>query len=166
MTQGPDRPSHPEQPDQPRTSPIVPGEMAEAPARPEGFAPHFRQSPLTAPWEPIFSRRTAQAVQIGLHIRDAHCNSRGFVHGGLISALADNAMGLSAGHLAQQTAGEQRRPVTVNLAVDFTGTGKVGQWLSFEPRVLKLTRTLAFVDCVVLADGAILARANATFRLG
>jgi acyl-coenzyme A thioesterase PaaI-like protein len=88
------------------------------------------------------------------------------VHGGLISALADNAMGLSAGHLAQQTAGEQRRPVTINLAVDFTGTGKVGQWLSFEPRVLKLTRTLAFVDCVVLADGAMLARANATFRLG
>lgn len=166
MTQGPDRPPHPEQPDPLRTSPAVPGDMAAAPARPEGFAPHFRQSPLTAPWEPIFSRRTAQAVQIGLHIREAHCNSRGFVHGGLISALADNAMGLSAGHLAQQTAGEQRRPVTVNLAVDFTGTGKVGQWLSFEPRVLKLTRTLAFVDCVVLADGAILARANATFRLG
>jgi len=166
MTQGPDRTPHPEQPDPLRTSPAVPGDMAAAPGRPEGFAPHFRQSPLTAPWEPIFSRRTAQAVQIGLHIREAHCNSRGFVHGGLISALADNAMGLSAGHLAQQTAGEQRRPVTVNLAVDFTGTGKVGQWLSFEPRVLKLTRTLAFVDCVVLADGAILARANATFRLG
>lgn len=166
MTQGPDRPPHPEQPDPLRTSPAVPGDMAAAPARPEGFAPHFRQSPLTAPWEPIFSRRTAQAVQIGLHIREAHCNSRGFVHGGLISALADNAMGLSAGHLAQQTAGEQRRPVTINLAVDFTGTGKLGQWLSFEPRVLKLTRTLAFVDCVVLADGAILARANATFRLG
>ena len=125
MTQGPDRPPHPEQPDPLRTSPAVPGDMAAAPARPEGFAPHFRQSPLTAPWEPIFSRRTAQAVQIGLHIREAHCNSRGFVHGGLISALADNAMGLSAGHLAQQTAGEQRRPVTVNLAVDFTGTGKV-----------------------------------------
>ena len=166
MTQGLDRPPNPEQPDQPRASPAVPGDMAAPPARPEGFEPHFRQSPLTAPWEPIFSRRTAQAVQIGLHIREAHCNSRGFVHGGLISALADNAMGLSAGHLAQQTAGEQRRPVTINLAVDFTGTGKVGQWLSFEPRVLKLTRTLAFVDCVVLADGAMLARANATFRLG
>ena len=136
------------------------------PAPPEGFVPHFRKSPLTAPWEPLFSRRTAQSVQIGLHIREAHCNSRGFVHGGLISALADNAMGMSAGQQAQQTEGKERRPVTINLAVDFTGSGQVGQWLSFEPRVLKITRTLAFVDCVVLADDAMLARANATFRLG
>ena len=132
---------------------------------PEGFAPHTRRSPLTEPWEPLFARQVGHTVHLGLRVRAVHCNSRGFAHGGLVSALADNAMGLSAGHLAQQTAGEQRRPVTVNLAVDFTGTGKVGQWLSFEPRVLKLTRTLAFVDCVVLADGAILARANATFRL-
>ena len=139
---------------------------ASASAPPEGFAPHFRQSPLTAPWEPLYSRRTTQAVQIGLHIREAHCNSRGFVHGGLISALADNAMGMSAGQVAQQTEGKERRPVTINLAVDFTGSGQIGQWLSFEPRVLKITRTLAFVDCVVLADGAMLARANATFRLG
>ena len=137
-----------------------------AAAIPDDFLPHFRKSPLTAPWEPLYSRRTDRSVQIGLHIREAHCNSRGFVHGGLISALADNAMGLSAGQLAQQTAGEERRPVTINLAVDFTGSGQVGQWLCFEPRVLKITRTLAFVDCVVLADDAMLARANATFRLG
>jgi hypothetical protein len=25
---------------------------------PEGFEPHYRQSPLTDPWEPLYSKRT------------------------------------------------------------------------------------------------------------
>ena len=53
---------------------------------PDGFAPHFRKSPLTDPWEPIFSRRDTRKVIIGLKAREAHCNSRGMVHGGLIAA--------------------------------------------------------------------------------
>jgi acyl-coenzyme A thioesterase PaaI-like protein len=64
-------------------------------AIPEGFERHFRQSPLTDPWEPIYSKRTADAVIIGLRLATPHTNSRGLIHGGLITALADNAMGLS-----------------------------------------------------------------------
>ena len=66
-----------------------------ATAIPEGFERHFRQSPLTDPWEPIYSKRTAEAVIIGLRLATPHTNSRGLIHGGLIAALADNAMGLS-----------------------------------------------------------------------
>ena len=84
---------------------------------PDGFAPHFRASPLTAPWEPLFSRRTADSVMIGLRIREVHCNSRGFVHGGLISAIADNAMGLSAGHLASALAPQVARSESGKRAV-------------------------------------------------
>ncbi|HKO72820.1 MAG TPA: thioesterase, partial [Bradyrhizobium sp.] len=32
---------------------------------PEGFERHFRQSPLTDPWEPLYSKRTEKAVIIG-----------------------------------------------------------------------------------------------------
>ena len=53
---------------------------------------HFRRSPLTEPWEPLFSRKEARKVVMGLHVREAHCNSRGLLHGGLIAALADNAI--------------------------------------------------------------------------
>src|SRR5713101_6907570 len=31
-----------------------------------GFKRHFRQSPLTDPWEPLYSKRTDKAVIIGL----------------------------------------------------------------------------------------------------
>ena len=65
---------------------------------PNGYALHTRRSGLTAPWEPIFVKTTEDAVILGLRAAPAHANSRGLVHGGLLTALADNAMGLSCGH--------------------------------------------------------------------
>ena len=128
---------------------------------PPGFAAHGRKSPLTAPWEPIFARETDGAIVLGLFIREAHCNSRGFAHGGLISAMADNAMGLSCG---RQLRGG-RRLVTVSLAVDFLDRAQIGQWLAFDTVFVKPGATLCFAQAFVTADGKPCARANATFRV-
>jgi uncharacterized protein (TIGR00369 family) len=131
---------------------------------PAGFVRHSRTSPLTAPWEPIFSRETEGALVLGLVLREAHCNSRGFAHGGLISALADNAMGLSCGRkLGGESTGA--RLVTVNLAVDFLGRAQIGQWLAFDTVFVKPGSTLCFAHAFVLADGKPCARASATFRV-
>ncbi len=128
---------------------------------PEGFQRHFRQSPLTDPWEPLFSKVTDAAVILGLHVRPAHTNSRGLVHGGLISALADNAMGLSCGLKMP----EGTRLVTASLSVDFLGMAGTGQWLTVETEFVKPGRTLSFAQCFVKADGKPIARANATFAV-
>src|SRR5690349_9158663 len=121
---------------------------------PAGFQPHFRKSPLTEPWEPIFSRRETDRVVIGMHVRAAHTNSRGMVHGGLIAALADNAMGLSC--VAVLT-GEGRKPegglVTVSMATDFMGAAKLGQWLEFDTQYVRTGKTLCFAQAFVTADG-------------
>ncbi|MEA2840464.1 MAG: hypothetical protein QOF41_1794 [Methylobacteriaceae bacterium] len=131
----------------------------DQPVVPEGFAPHWRKSGLTDPWEPLYSRRTEDAVYIGLRAGPAHSNSRGFVHGGLISALADNAMGLSCG----VTLGHVRL-VTVNLTVDFVAAGKQGQWLEVRPKVVRVGSTLCFATAEVFSDKTLCARANAIFR--
>ena len=130
-------------------------------AAPEGFLPHFKTSPVTAPWEPLFSRRGERSVEIGLWLREAHCNSRGFLHGGVIAALADNAMGLSCGACHPGVKGA----LTVSLTVDYVASAKLGQWLRIEPRVIKVGGTLSFADALVTADDTIIARANATFRM-
>lgn len=128
---------------------------------PEGFSRHFRQSPLTDPWEPLYSRRTEEAVLLGLVASSAHTNSRGFVHGGLLAALADNAMGLTcAQHLKGVTG-----IVTVNLAIDYLGSAAIGEWLEVAPTVVKLGGTLCFAQALVSADGRLCARANATFKV-
>jgi uncharacterized protein (TIGR00369 family) len=128
---------------------------------PDGFERHYRRSGLTDPWEPLYSRATDRAVVIGLRAAEAHANSRGFVHGGLISALADNAMGLSCGKGLEGASGL----VTVSLNVDFIGSAQAGQWLTFETEFVRAGRTLCFAQCFVTADGDICARASATFRV-
>lgn len=132
-----------------------------SPPVPDGFERHFRQSPLTEPWEPLYSMRTTEAVMIGLWLAEPHTNSRGFVHGGLITALADNAMGLSCG----VKLGNASRLVTISLGIDFLGTARPGQWLLIEPQVVKTGGTICFAQCLVTADGAPCARGNATFRV-
>ena len=138
---------------------------------PDGFTQHSRTSPLTAPWEPILSRLVDQRVlQLGVIVREAHCNARGFAHGGLISALADNAMGHSAVATARNTLPEPpASAVTVSLSLDFADSARIGEWLEVRPVVLKAGRTLAFTEGHVIAvhDGKerLIARCSATFRM-
>ena len=128
---------------------------------PEGFEPHFRKSPFTDPWEPLYSRRTERAVIMGLRLAKAHTNARGLIHGGLMAALADNAMGYSCA----QATGWRSSFVTISLAVDFTGSADIGQWLAVESEVIRTGSTICFAQCLVRADDAVVARANGTFRV-
>lgn len=136
---------------------------------PEGFSPHFKKSRVTDPWEPLYSRILPAAVQIGLRLREEHCNSRGFVHGGVIATLADNAMGLTYWQVTKTGAeGNRELPrgaVTVSLNVDYAATANIGQWLQIEPRVIRAGRSMGFVDALITADGTVIARASATFRV-
>lgn len=126
---------------------------------PEGFKQHFRQSPLTDPWEPLYSRQLEDRIQLGIVASEAHANSRGFVHGGLIATLADNVMGLSC-HVAL---GDNSGLVTVNLNTDFLSTGRVGEWILFDAFVVKTGRTLCFANCSITANERPIARAQGIF---
>jgi acyl-coenzyme A thioesterase PaaI-like protein len=149
----------------------------DEPQVPEGFAPHFRKSPLTDPWEPLYSRRTENAVILGFRATEHHTNSRGFVHGGLLTALADNAMGLScATALDQGKFGEGRfdegrfdegRPqlVTISLNIDFLSVAHIGQWIEIDTSFTRPGSTICFAQAFITADGQNCARANATFRV-
>ncbi|MGP1352341.1 MAG: PaaI family thioesterase [Parasphingopyxis sp.] len=128
---------------------------------PPGFKPHFRKSPLTDPWEPLYSKRTEDAVIIGIEADTQHCNSRGFVHGGLISALADNAMGLSCAARHENVSGL----VTISLHLDFVRPARIGQWLEFETTFLKPGSNIDSAQGRVLADGEVCALAGAIFRV-
>ncbi len=128
---------------------------------PDGFLPHTRKSAVTNAWEPIYARETPEALILGILLGEAHCNSRGLLHGGVIAALADNAMGLTAARLYDPPVGL----VTINLAVDYLGSARLGQWIDFTTVFVKTGAALAFASLLVHADGTAIARANATFRV-
>ena len=128
---------------------------------PAGFEPHFRKSPFTDPWEPLYSKRTDNAVHIGLRLAKAHTNARGLIHGGLIASLADNALGYSCA----QATGWVTSFVTISLAVDYVGSAEIGQWLAVEGEVIKTGSTICFAQALIKADDVVIARANGTFRV-
>ncbi|MGH1360739.1 MAG: PaaI family thioesterase [Burkholderiaceae bacterium] len=133
---------------------------------PSTYRPHTRHSPLTQPWEPLFSQVVSGVIQLAVEIREPHCNSRGFAHGGMITSLADNAMGLSATRQSREITGSTTSSaVTVSLSVDFIDVARIGDILEIIPCVLKVGRTLAFVDCRIMTADRLIARGNATFRL-
>jgi len=121
----------------------------------------MRRSPLTEPWQPIYANTTDKAVILGLRLAEPHTNSRGLIHGGLIAALADAAMGYSCAHRM----GNASSLVTIGLAMDFIGSAKIGEWLTIESDVVKTGSTICFVQCLATADDSVIARANATFRV-
>ena len=130
---------------------------------PKGFAPHFRKSPLTEPWEPLYSKKTEVGIIIGLFADEQHCNSRGFVHGGLISALSDNAMGLScANHYDRETLSGL---VTISLHVDFTSSVKKGDWMECITNTVSTGRNIATAQGQVTANGKTCAMIGATFKV-
>ena len=128
---------------------------------PEGFEPHFRRSPFTDPWEPLYSKRTEKAVIMGLRLSKPHTNARGLIHGGLIASLADNAMGYSCA----QATGWVSSFVTISLSIDFTGSAEIGQWLSVESDVIRTGSTICFAQSLIKASDIVIARASGTFRV-
>lgn len=130
-------------------------------AIPDGFEPLSRKSPLTEPWEPIYAKKTERAVIIGLRLARPHTNGRGLIHGGLITALADNAMGYSCAQATNWTSSF----VTVSLSIDFVGSAEIGQWCSIESDVIKTGKTICFAQSLIKADGVVIARASGTFRV-
>jgi acyl-coenzyme A thioesterase PaaI-like protein len=133
---------------------------------PVGFEPHTRKSPLIAPWQPIYISEDANSVVLGMEIREPHTNSRGLVHGGLVASMLDNVMGLACGkaHAAKGYGGTGG--VTLSLSVEYLGMARTGHWITFEPHFVKAGKLLCFAEASAIADGAIIARAKSTYRMG
>lgn len=84
------------------------------------------------------------------------------LHGGVIATLADNACGLT---FAMAQGAAKTGIVTTSLSVDYVGATALGQWLEVAPRLVKVSGSSGVVDALICADGNIVARANASFRV-
>jgi uncharacterized protein (TIGR00369 family) len=132
---------------------------------PAGFEPYSWMSPLLAPWQPIYERRLADRVVLGVRAKSAHTNSRGTVHGGLFAALADQAMGMSCGVQLRSSDTPVANLWTTSLTLDYLGSATLGQWLAFDTIFVRCGRTICHAEADISADGATVARARATFRV-
>src|SRR5262245_30344725 len=90
---------------------------------------------------PFYVKRDGKRVSLGLKIEARHSNSRGICHGGLLATMADLALGYAA-----LTEGGASSFVTVNLALDYAGSAREGDWVYSEASVQRAGARLAFVN--------------------
>lgn len=128
---------------------------------PEGYEPLFRTSPYIELIGPLYSRGEGTARMLGLRAERKHCNVRGAVHGGVLAALADIALGYAMAFSTTPPTGL----VTANLTLDFAGAAREGDWLEARVDVQKLGGRLAFGNCYISRGDERIVRASAVFMV-
>jgi uncharacterized protein (TIGR00369 family) len=89
-------------------------------------------------------------------------NTMGMVHGGMISALADSAMGRSLRTINPGVA----RSMSFDLKLTFISAAKVGETLRATGRVVHAGRRTAVTECRVEGPGGrLVATASGTFAI-
>jgi uncharacterized protein (TIGR00369 family) len=89
-------------------------------------------------------------------------NSAGFVHGGMISALADSAMGRALRTIKPGVV----RSMSFDLKLSFISAAKVGETLRATGRVVHAGRRTAVTECRVEGPGGrLVAIASGTFAI-
>jgi acyl-coenzyme A thioesterase 13 len=126
---------------------------------PEGFTPLFRTSPALDLIGPVYCRGSGKDLVLGLRVESKHCNAKGTVHGGILAALADVALGYTMAFSTDPPIAL----VTANLSLDFAGTAKIGDWLETTVEIQKQGSRLAFANCYISTSGERIVRASAVF---
>jgi uncharacterized protein (TIGR00369 family) len=111
---------------------------------------------------PSYSRggEAGHAVVV-LESRTSHANRMGALHGGFLAAFADHAY--FAG-LAAMGRPEQARAVTVDLGIQYCGSGKIGPHLRANVELLRETGRLMFLRLTMFQDDELIAASTATVR--
>ena len=126
---------------------------------PDGFALSKSRGAFSNHNGPIYEASAEDDGRSGVFVLDRHCNSMGFLHGGMASAFADRSLAM-----AVWTA-TQRMSVTLKLTLHFLETVRLHDWLEAHPSVQSHDHDLVHVSADLLINGEKLAaRADATFR--
>src|SRR5437762_7288693 len=90
---------------------------------PSGFRQLTEAIGFAAANGPWFEKMDGRHAIRGFRPGAQHANALGIVHGGMLAAFLDSAMGSAVWHQLE------RRAVTLRLTLDYLGPGRVGDWL-------------------------------------
>jgi uncharacterized protein (TIGR00369 family) len=126
---------------------------------PAGFRPFDNQGPFLEAIGPVHVRDGDDGQTFGLRAEERHANHRGTVQGGLLSTLADFALGRAI----EADAEDGKDRATVSLTVDFLKPARPGDWIESRTTVDRVGSTLSFADCSLTVDDREIVRARAVW---
>jgi uncharacterized protein (TIGR00369 family) len=113
---------------------------------------------------PLYLLHEGEDVRMGFRVEPRHCNPMGICHGGMMASFCDMLLPLTAHRKSAQIA--QRFLPTINLQIDYLAAAPQGAWVEGVAQVLRVTRSLVFMQGLVQADGTPVARASGIFKVG
>ncbi len=125
---------------------------------PEGFVP-YEASNFAVHYGPVYFPSDENDPTLGLRALPDHANTMEGVHGGVILALCDTALG----RLVRKVIPANAVAVTVDLHASFLLGARIGQWIEVHPSIDRVGRSMAFANGLVTADGTVIARVSASF---
>ena len=90
-----------------------------------------------------------------------HLNSMGIVHGGMLAAIIDTAMGVVIG----REIGAVSTP-TISLSIDYIGAVREGDFVEAHVDVHKLGGRVSNASCLLKVGERLVARASGVFIMG
>ena len=132
---------------------------SEIKAPPEGFVQSRTRGPFSTHNGPFFHKVEGEQFWHGLYITERHCNSRGRLHGGMMTTFAD-------GLLATAVARANKIPaVTISLTCNISAAADIGDWLEGTARQTGLEDGFAFAEAEAWVGEKVIFTASGVFRV-
>ncbi|MFC7705457.1 PaaI family thioesterase [Plastorhodobacter daqingensis] len=87
-------------------------------------------------------------------------NRNGYVHGGMLMTFVDRAFGETS-----RVAAGAARGATVSLTHQFMAPMRIGSFAELDPKVVRLTGRMAFLEGTVICEGVPVVSAQGVWRL-
>jgi uncharacterized protein (TIGR00369 family) len=97
---------------------------------------------------PMFERTLPDgSTLLLLRVDERHLNVQGFTHGGMLTTMADGALGVNI----SRARGKRGAQVTVSLTMDFISSARLGEWLCARVTITRIGQRMAFANCDISA---------------
>jgi uncharacterized protein (TIGR00369 family) len=106
---------------------------------------------------PLWRRGDAH---FGFVVEKKHLNFADIVHGGMLTTLADQAMGMTA-----QRATGGKPHATIELNIQFVGAVRFGEFVEAYCEVVRLTRAIVFMQSKLAVGTRIVATATGIWKI-
>ena len=134
----------------------------------ESVPPGFHPLPLPGEFMrvngPLYMHHDGERVRCGFRVEERHTNPMRICHGGMMASFCDMLLPMTAFRTCEAVKG--RFLPTVNLQIDYLAPAPLGAWVEGEAQVLRVTRSLLFMQGLVSADGEAVARVSGIFKIG
>jgi uncharacterized protein (TIGR00369 family) len=126
---------------------------------------------IRVPFTELVGARVEEAQEgysrLSLTLEERHTNPNGVTHGGVAATVMDSAAAVALGRLRGEAMRRENPHATVDMNVALISAARPGDELVIEGRVLKLRRSVAFVEAETrrVADGELVAKGCFTFAI-